>query len=87
MHYNYLESVTVVITWLLIGGLRYEWIAVAAGSVFLVARFIYSFGYASKGPEGRVVGFVIQFLASILLLILAILSPLKMAGVYTDSYP
>jgi glutathione S-transferase len=79
--------VTVVITWLLIGGLRYEWIAVGAGSVFLIARLIYTIGYSSKGPEGRLIGFIIQFLASILLLILAILSPLKMAGIYTDSYP
>lgn len=75
------------ITWLLIGGLRYEWIAVAAGGVYLLGRLLYSIGYFSKGPRGRVVGFITQLLAAMTLCVLSILSPLKMAGVYTDSYP
>ncbi len=85
-HYNYLESVTVAITWLLIGGLRYEWVAVGAGSVYLIGRIMYTVGYAAKGPKGRTIGFLIQLAANMCLFVLSILSPLKMAGVYTDSY-
>ena len=82
MHYNYLESATIVLTWLLIAGLRYEWVAVGAGSAYLLARLIYAIGYASKGPAGRLIGFVLSFFSSIVLCVFAILSPLKMAGVY-----
>lgn len=82
IHYNYLEQVTVIITWLLIGGLKYEWIAVGVGSFYLISRIIYTIGYFTKGPRGRVIGFFLQFLSSIVLCVLAILSPLKMANVY-----
>lgn len=82
MHYNYLESATIVLTWLLIAGLKYEWVAVGAGSVYFLARTIYAIGYASKGPAGRVIGFALAFLSSLVLMVFAILSPLRMAGVY-----
>eukprot|EP00347_Sterkiella_histriomuscorum_P012300 403369117 len=82
VHYNYLESATIVITWLLIAGLRYEWVAVGAGSVYLLARLIYAIGYAAKGPAGRVIGFALAFFSSLVLMVFAILSPLRLAGVY-----
>lgn len=82
VHYNYLEGATVVLTWLLIAGLRYEWVAVGAGSTYFVARLIYAIGYASKGPQGRLIGFLLYFISQLVLMVFAILSPLRMAGVY-----
>ncbi|CDW75969.1 UNKNOWN [Stylonychia lemnae] len=81
-HYNYLECATVVITWLLIAGVKYEWYAVGFGSAFLLGRLMYAFGYAAKGPQGRVIGFLISLLASLALCVLAILSSLRLANVY-----
>lgn len=81
IHYNYLESVTSVVTWLMIGGLMYAWYAVAAGSVYMIARIIYHIGYSLKGPQGRLIGFLLERLSSIALVVLSVISPLKMAGV------
>jgi glutathione S-transferase len=83
-HYNYMESVTCVLCWLLIGGIGYNWYAVGAGSVYLVGRLLYTIGYISKGPAGRVGGFVISMLASTMLFVLSIISPLRMAGVIAN---
>lgn len=82
VHYNYLENATIIITWLLIAGLKYEWVAVGAGSTYFIARCMYAIGYASKGPAGRMIGFVLSMTAALVLLVFAILSPLRMAGVY-----
>jgi uncharacterized MAPEG superfamily protein len=82
IHYNYLESVTIIICWVLISGIKYPWVAVAAGGAYVIARIIYHIGYETKGPSGRVAGFIISQLSSIVLFVVSILSPLKMAGVY-----
>lgn len=80
-HYNYLESVTCVLCWLLIAGIGYNWYAVAFGSAYLIGRLLYSIGYAVFGPRGRVIGFLISLLCSIALFVLSIISPLRMANV------
>ena len=80
IHYNYLESVACVITWLLIAGLapNCTWWATTLGAANLLGRIIYHIGYASKGPKGRVLGFVISFFSAIGLFVLAVVSPLKL---------
>ena len=82
IHYNYLESVTSVMCWLLIAGCKYSWVAVGLGSGYIIARIMYHVGYSLKGPQGRVIGFIIGQLCAAALFVFSILSPLRMAGVY-----
>ncbi len=83
-HYNYLESVTSVICWLLIGGIGYNWYAVGFGSAYLISRLIYTIGYSVIGPKGRFPGFLGSMICSTALFVLSIISPLRMAGVITN---
>ena len=83
-HYNYMESVTCVLCWILIAGIGYNWYAVGFGSSYLIGRLAYTIGYSIKGPSGRVVGFLISILSSVALFVLSIISPLRMAGVISS---
>lgn len=59
IHYNYLEALTSVVTFLLIGGLLYPWVAVAFGGAYIVGRIIFHIGYSRLGARGRSIGFII----------------------------
>ena len=67
IHYHYLESVTCVVCWLLIAGIRYPIPAIAFGAAYALGRLIFHLGYHFKGPKGRTIGFLLQFLCSLTL--------------------
>ncbi|TNV75726.1 hypothetical protein FGO68_gene3325 [Halteria grandinella] len=77
IHYHYLESITCVISWILIGGLEYPEAAIALGGGYGLGRVLFHIGYATKGPRGRAIGFVLQGLSSIALVILAFVSSIQ----------
>ena len=83
-HYNYMESVTCILCWMLIGGIGYNWWAVGFGSSYLIGRLVYTIGYSLKGPKGRLLGFMIIIWSSLALFILSIISPLRFAGVISS---
>ena len=57
IHYNYLESVTSIVCWLLIAGMNYPKVAIAFGALYILGRIMYHIGYNTKGPNGRIIGF------------------------------
>ena len=67
IHYHFLESVTCVICWLLIAGIRYPIPAIAFGAGYILGRIIFHLGYQIKGPRGRTIGFLLQLLCSVTL--------------------
>ena len=79
IHYHYLESITCVISWLLIAGLEYPEASIALGAGYGLGRLIFHIGYATKGPKGRTVGFLLQGLTSIALAILSFVSVITIA--------
>ena len=60
IHYHFLESVTSVITWLFIAGIRYPIESIAFGACYSFARLLFNLGYSFKGPTGRWAGFILQ---------------------------
>ncbi len=81
IHYNYLEGVTGLVIWILVGGLAYPWVAVGLGSAHILGRIIFHVGYSLKGPQGRLVGAIFNAATNLGLMVLGILSPLKITGV------
>ena len=59
IHYHYLESVTCVVCWLLIAGIRYPIPAISFGAAYALGRLIFHIGYHVKGPRGRSIGFLL----------------------------
>ena len=78
IHYHYLESITSVICWLLIAGLVYPEVSIAFGGGYFLGRVLFHMGYAMKGPQGRGIGFALQFLCSLGLMIVAFISSITL---------
>merc|ERR1711994_86241 len=55
-HQNTLEVIPFVLAMELLGGIRHPLVASATGGVFLIARIIYSLGYYTGDPKGRIPG-------------------------------
>jgi glutathione S-transferase len=56
-HQNWLETYPQFLTLLLLGGLQLPKVTAAAGSVYLLGRIVYAYGYYSGEPEKRKRGF------------------------------
>ena len=63
IHKNYLESLTIVCSCLLIAGLCYGRMTLILSIVYFLARFAYAAGYQSS-PEARAYGGAIQFMST-----------------------
>lgn len=55
-HYNYLESLPIVLCLGAGAGIQLPWEAFGVLVVYLVARIFYTVGYTMKGPNGRLIG-------------------------------
>ena len=77
-----METFACIIVFLLIGGLSYTWYAVGAGITYIFGRALFHIGYATKGPSGRLAGLGIMSISTLMLMVLSVLSPLKLKGVY-----
>lgn len=62
-HQNTLEVIPFVLAMELLGGIRHPLVASATGGVFLIARIIYSLGYYTGDPKGRIPGAIATFLS------------------------
>lgn len=58
VHYNFLESLSSVITLLLIGGIYYPVAGAYLGVGIMIGRVMYSFGYSFSGSSLRLIGAV-----------------------------
>lgn len=52
-------------------GLVYPLTSAGCGAIYIVGKFIYGFGYANGGPEGRQIGGAISHLGDIPLVIMS----------------
>ncbi|KAJ1932980.1 hypothetical protein EC988_009273 [Linderina pennispora] len=53
---NYSEQIGMVLSVLILAGLYQPKLAASFGTSYVVGRFLYSMGYRSKGPKGRMAG-------------------------------
>ena len=56
---NTMETLTQVICWTLIGGLYYEWVAIAGAIVIFIGRIIFTIGYCVR-PKLRFPGMILS---------------------------
>lgn len=62
-HQNYVEQAASIVILILLLGLYAPVVAAQAGLVYIIGREIYSYGYRSGGPAGRLVGAIMLDLA------------------------
>ncbi len=74
---NFIEYVTPAIVMILFGGLHYPTATIYAGTLFFIARILYTIGYSVK-PAYRGPGFAFNMLAITVLLGTSILSIVAM---------
>ncbi|KAJ3090006.1 hypothetical protein HK102_004934 [Quaeritorhiza haematococci] len=67
-HYNYVEQIGSVISLELLSGLFFPKFAAVTGFIYIIGRQVYTMGYKSRGPQGRMAGSGIQNLAFLTLL-------------------
>ena len=70
---NFIEYVTPAIVMTLVGGLHYPRTTIWAGTLFFIARVLYTIGYSLKASY-RAPGFMLNMLAIFTLLATSILS-------------
>jgi uncharacterized MAPEG superfamily protein len=70
---NFIEYVTPAIVMTLVGGMHYPNATICAGSLFFIARILYTIGYSVKAAY-RAPGFMLNMLAIFALLTTSILS-------------
>lgn len=58
-HYNCLEQVATMIAAILLTGVSMPLAGCIIGWVYFIGRTIYTFGYITKGPKGRLIGALI----------------------------
>lgn len=66
-HLNYVEGISTVLTFLLIGGIRAPELCAIAGGVHILAREIFAYGYTNQGPTGRILGSVFSSISMFIL--------------------
>jgi len=72
VHYNYLESLQLILVLIFIAGLKQPLAALILACIYFAGRTIYSFGYGMKGPNGRGIGSLLAGLALITLFALSL---------------
>jgi glutathione S-transferase len=73
-HYNFIEFAPSGFVMLFIAGIYFPVAAAVLGLVLFIGRLIYSIGYSSGGPKGRLVGAILGDLVLLGLLGLSLAS-------------
>lgn len=73
-HYNFLEWIASTLALLLIAGVYFPIPSAALGLAVFLGRLIYAIGYANGGPQGRLIGVLINDLAFLGAFVLAFIS-------------
>ncbi|KAG6353937.1 hypothetical protein INS49_005194 [Diaporthe citri] len=77
-HANFTENLTPFMATLLIAGTRYPLQAAVLGAGWLVSRIVYTAGYTSNGPKGRVAGSAGHYLFGVSLALTACYTSVQM---------
>ena len=73
-HYNFLEWIATTIVLILVAGIYFPIPSAALGLAVFIARLFYSIGYAMGGPNGRVIGALMNDVAILALFVLSFIS-------------
>jgi len=73
-HYNFLEWIASTMVFLLIAGIYFPIPSAALGLAVFIGRLIYAIGYTVGGPQGRLIGVIINDLAIIGSFVLSFIS-------------
>ena len=79
-HLNFVEWVSANIIFLVVGGIYYPIVASAFGFGIAVSRLIYAIGYVMRGPDGRLLGAILNDLITLAQFVLAIMSSAQFIG-------
>ncbi|KAG8159006.1 hypothetical protein KVR01_011449 [Diaporthe batatas] len=77
-HANFTENLTPYLTSMLIAGTRFPVPAAVMGAGWLVSRVVYTIGYTSGGPQGRVTGALGHYLFGLGLVLTACYNGVQM---------
>ncbi|KAL2281441.1 hypothetical protein FJTKL_11607 [Diaporthe vaccinii] len=77
-HANFTENLTPFMATLLIAGTRYPVQAAVMGAGWLVSRIVYTAGYTSNGPKGRMAGSAGHYLFGLSLALTACYTSVQM---------
>ena len=64
-HQNTVESQALFLVELVVVGLFYPLFAATCGALYSVGRILYGYGYATKGPDGRLIGSLLSHLGDL----------------------
>eukprot|EP01017_Pseudomicrothorax_dubius_P037616 TRINITY_DN5537_c0_g1_i4.p1 TRINITY_DN5537_c0_g1~~TRINITY_DN5537_c0_g1_i4.p1 ORF type:complete len:199 (-),score=37.01 TRINITY_DN5537_c0_g1_i4:139-735(-) len=73
-HYQFVEHIGTIIPLLLITGLTFTKLSIILGVLNIVGRVLYSYGYISGGPTGRLRGAGLIFLTTMPTFVLSLVS-------------
>lgn len=76
-HYNFVEGVATYILLILVSGLYYPLYATYLGIAIFIGRLLFSIGYVSKGPNGRLIGALLVDFGLLGLVVLSVMSGLN----------
>ena len=79
-HVNFLEVFAPMVAFFLIGGLSFPRVIVLLQLVNIVGRFLYQTMYASKGPQGRLMGALLNLASMLGAFLTAIVSAVSLCG-------
>ena len=77
-HLNFVEMIASSLMFLLVGGLYCPCIASGLGGLMIISRILYATGYANKGPNGRLIGAVLNDVALLGLFIMGMIFVVKL---------
>lgn len=77
-HANFTENLTPYLASMLIAGIRFPVPAAVMGAGWLVSRVVYTIGYTSNGPKGRMTGSIGHYLCGLGLALTACYTSVQM---------
>ncbi|KAK9768667.1 Microsomal glutathione S-transferase 3 [Basidiobolus ranarum] len=77
-HQNYVEQISSAQVFVLLSGLFYPKVSGFLGFTYIVGRQLYSAGYRSKGPEGRMIGAIALDVALVVMFLIIVYNAVKL---------
>ena len=85
IHYNYLESISQIVTMMITCGLQYPIATAVIGGIYLLARIWFQVGYHLYGPKGRMIAVPFVMLTQFLFPIFTMVSLANLASAGKDT--
>merc|ERR1719471_1931191 len=82
VHQNTLESWGPLTVLCLVNALYNPVYSAAFYGTWVVGRFLYSIGYSTKGPEGRLIGGLVSHLGDLPLMVMTFYNGLRLLGLF-----